>query len=214
MGAKIQLHHVANGIVKQIVQFHLNSKVCHFLIRLLQTVPHSTTKILAAHPEKAANDAATAFEKECVHFFSEAVQLFGVPRSVGQVYGLLFSSVSPLSFTDIVQRLNLSKGSVSQGLRALRDIGAIQPSEGGLGRRDHYVPELELRKLIAGFLRGSVEPHARSTAKRLQDYYSQHGSQLEAKPEQGRRLLARFEKLQSWNRKGAEIVPLIARFLA
>jgi hypothetical protein len=66
-----------------------------------------------------------AFETECVLFFAEVMQVFGVPKSVGQIYGLLYASPEPLSFSDIVVRLEISKGSASQGLQLLRTLGAI-----------------------------------------------------------------------------------------
>jgi hypothetical protein len=69
------------------------------------------------------------FETECVVFFAEVVQAFGVPRSVGQIYGLLFATAEPLSFSDIVERLDISKGSISQGLQFLRSVGAINLAE-------------------------------------------------------------------------------------
>lgn len=65
------------------------------------------------------------FETECATFFSEVVQVFGVPKSIGQIYGLLYASPEPLSFSDIVVRLKISKGSASQGLQLLRSLGAI-----------------------------------------------------------------------------------------
>jgi hypothetical protein len=57
------------------------------------------------------------------------VQVFGVPKSVGQIYGLLYASPEPLSFSDIVERLEISKGSASQGLQLLRSLGAINVAD-------------------------------------------------------------------------------------
>jgi DNA-binding transcriptional ArsR family regulator len=75
-----------------------------------------------------------------VAFFSEVVQVAGVPKSVGQIYGLLYSSREPLSFSDIVERLEISKGSASQGLQLLRSLGAVKVAEAKQhavdGRRD------------------------------------------------------------------------------
>ena len=69
------------------------------------------------------------FEAECVAFFSDVVQVFGVPKSVGQIYGLLFASTEALCFSDIVERLDISKGSASQGLQLLRSLGAVNVSD-------------------------------------------------------------------------------------
>ena len=66
----------------------------------------------SAPPSSVSADGA--FARECAQFFEETVRLFGVPPSVGQIYGLLYASPEPLSFTDIVERLEISKGSASQ----------------------------------------------------------------------------------------------------
>lgn len=97
------------------------------------------------------------------------MQAFGVPRSVGQIYGLLFASRSPLSFTDIVEQLDISKGSASQGLKLLRSLGAAKAVHRSniVGQqannsqvRDYYEPELSLRKLVSGILQERVSPLA------------------------------------------------------
>ena len=69
------------------------------------------------------------FERAMVKFFSEAAEVLGLPRSVAAIYAVIFASPRPLCFADVESRLQLSKGSVSQGLRFLRDIGAIKPAE-------------------------------------------------------------------------------------
>src|SRR5882724_8821370 len=152
---------------------------------------------------RAPSQTQRDFERECVGLFSELAQVLGVPRSVGQIYGLLFASPDPLSFTDITHRLNLSRGSVSQGMRALREMGAIRPVEASDSRREHFAPETELRKLIAGFLRGSFEPQLRRGTGQLMDFKARHGTKLEAEGEAGRVLLFRLAKLQLWHRKAA-----------
>lgn len=76
--------------------------------------------------QDSAPPPTTPFSRECVAFFAEAVQVFGVPKSVGQIYGLLFASPEPLSFSDIAGCLAISKGSASQGLQLLRSLGAIK----------------------------------------------------------------------------------------
>jgi hypothetical protein len=67
------------------------------------------------------SSVSAEFERECVAFFAGVVGVLGVPPSVGQIYGLLFASPEPLSFTDILEVLNASKGSVSHPRRGNRD---------------------------------------------------------------------------------------------
>ena len=51
-----------------------------------------------------------------IDVFVRAASLIGLPRSIGEIYGLLFCTPQALSFDELVERLQISKGSVSQGL--------------------------------------------------------------------------------------------------
>ena len=61
-----------------------------------------------------------------IDVFVRAAGLIGLPRSIGEIYGLLFCSPKALSFDELVERLQISKGSVSQGLKVLRQLGAVK----------------------------------------------------------------------------------------
>ncbi len=107
--------------------------------------------------------SSNSFESECVLFFVENVQLFGIPRSVRQIYGLLYASLGSLGFPEIVERLEISKGSASQGLQLLQSLGAIIEADvscGGSTRGVTYEPELSLRQLVTGVLRERIVPMA------------------------------------------------------
>lgn len=100
----------------------------------------------AAGPPALPDVSAGDFEGECVELFAEVVQVFGVPRSVGQIYGLLFASPDPLSFSDIVARLEISKGSASQGLQLLRSLGAVRT----VAAQDGSSPAAAQRPALSG----------------------------------------------------------------
>lgn len=70
-----------------------------------------------------------AFEEALVSFFTDAADNLGVPKSVAAIYGICFASPEPLSFSDINERLDISSGSVSQGLKVLREVGALRVAE-------------------------------------------------------------------------------------
>ena len=65
------------------------------------------------------------FQLESVSLFISIFGVLSLPRSVGEIYGLLFSTQEPLSLDDVQNRLQLSRGSASEGLRWLRSLGAI-----------------------------------------------------------------------------------------
>ena len=163
--------------------------------------------------EESAKRAQREFQTACVEHFSRLAHVFGWPKSIGQIYGLLFGSPRPLSFSDIVELLGISKGSVSQGLRTLREIGAISLAT-QQDRREHYVPETELRKLIACFLQVSIGPQLKNEARRLEVFNARHGALFASAGDDARVLRARLAKLQSWHRKSAAVFPFVAKFLS
>jgi len=161
------------------------------------------------------------FEQECVLFFSEIVQLFGVPKSVGQIYGLLYASPTPLGFPDIVERLGISKGSASQGLQLLRSLGAIVEADRSaisnlaseIRRNDVrgvvYEPELSLRQLVSGMLRERVMPMATAGADRLKRL-----RQLAEQVPIGTNFyLDRVKQLETWRRRLNTVVPVLSALL-
>ena len=94
--------------------------------RIASSVPAlpETRRGLVISTERPVEQAA--FDAAVVDFFVDAAGLLGVPKSVAAIYGIVFASPEPLSFADIAARLDISKGSISQGLRILREIGGGQ----------------------------------------------------------------------------------------
>jgi len=144
-------------------------------------------------------------------FAGAAVQL-GLPKSLGQIYGLLYASPTPLAFREIADQLEISAGSASQGIRVLRDLGAIHPAEVPDDRREHFTPELSLRRLLGGVLKTRVQGPLESGAVKLQAL----GSRLEwagvSEPD-AEFLRGRLESIQTWHRKAKLMLPLLRTFL-
>ena len=173
---------------------------------------------LASPPVSAAIPVSRVqreFERECVHLFSEVVQVLGVPRSAGQIYGLLFASSQPLSFSDIVERLEISKGSASQGLQLLRTLGAIKllpPTDGRSGERvvsmtrDYYEPELSLRKLVSGVLQERIVPMATVGT----DHFARLRRLAEDDQERSIFLLDRVKQLEIWRKRLRTVLPVLS----
>ena len=68
---------------------------------------------------------------------------------------------------EIIARLEISKGSASQGLRQLEELGAVSRAREN-GERSHiYIARIELKPLLAGFLDKRLAPRLASGAGRL-----------------------------------------------
>ena len=184
------------------------------------------------------------FQSECIELFAEVVYALGLPRSIGQIYGLLYASPAPLSFSDIVERLDISKGSASQGLQLLRSLGAINIADAkrqvlsgkseersakrqahplplppcsllpapDASRRIAYEPELGLRRLLGGIIRGRIEPLAGQGRLRMQRLRELAEATADGAHKEFQ--LERVEQLETWRRQATLVMPVLKTLLA
>ena len=142
-----------------------------------------------------------------IDFFVRAASLIGLPRSIGEIYGLLFCTPQALTFDELVERLQISKGSVSQGLKVLRQLGAVKLHYVPGSRRDHYLPELSMKRLVRGFIKDQFEPHLLSGSQRLDNIEAliqevgDEASYTHA--------LSRLGTLRSWQKRTRKLMPII-----
>ena len=135
--------------------------------------PHALTKggSLSLLPGFAEVDLAgpqlNGFQRESIALFINAASALSLPKSIGEIYGLLFSTAQPLALDDIVERLRISKGSASEGLRWLKSLGAVNSVYVPGVRREHFTAETSLRKLASGYLRDRIDPHLDNGQERL-----------------------------------------------
>jgi DNA-binding transcriptional regulator GbsR (MarR family) len=147
---------------------------------------------------------------ETIDICVRMAQFLGLPKSLGEIYGLLMISPNPVPMDEIIERLKISKGSASQGLKQLRAFGAVRMSYMAGDRRDHYVIEMDLARFMRGFLKERVESGVLDLAGRL--------SRLdelvtETPPAQRVLLRERVAQLQSWQKLIQQALPTMERML-
>lgn len=150
----------------------------------------------------------SSFEHESSQLFANLAVALGGQRSVGLIYGLLFANEDPLCLDDIAERLQISRGSTSNGLRFLRSIGAIKPRRPIGQRREHFEPELSLRKLVNGFLHQTVEPHLDNAPDWIARLQSAAGNEKNGFAHE------RIATLERWHQRSDKLLPLVLRVLS
>jgi DNA-binding transcriptional regulator GbsR (MarR family) len=70
--------------------------------------------------------------------FGEMGSRWGINRTVGQIYAMLFVADRPLNADDLVDMLGLSRGGVSMGLKELQSWNLVQLRHLPADRRDHF----------------------------------------------------------------------------
>ncbi|WP_164976087.1 GbsR/MarR family transcriptional regulator [Oleiharenicola lentus] len=162
---------------------------------------------------EAKAESDPAFEQECVALFASFLHVLGAPNSVGAIYGLLFASPEPLCFAEIVAKLGMSKGSVSQGLAFLRQSGAVKtvnrgPMDGG--RREYFEPELGLRRLASGLIKEKIQPLAKETkgavARLKQHAQNSRGGRSDFQ-------MDRIKQLEIWHKQLGRVLPVVRTML-
>jgi HTH-type transcriptional regulator, glycine betaine synthesis regulator len=166
-----------------------------------------------------------AFEEAVIEFFLDAAALLGVPNSVAAIYGICFASPEALSFSDIISRLNISSGSVSQGLRVLKEVGALKCSSTGNSptassqrsslsavtrETTRYEPDLALRKLVLHWIENHLQKQiisGRKRLKRIEIAAPSHPSASAAV------LHERLAALRTWHGKAGALIPVAKGFL-
>ncbi len=154
--------------------------------------------------------ALSELEVEAIEMFINFLKLIGLPKSVGEIYGLLFVAPRPMAMDDIMGRLDISLGAASQGLKLLRSFGAVRVTYAAGDRRDHYVADLELSKFATAFIKEELQPRMERASQRIERM-----EQLlpELSPKERRLTEERIERLKHWLDKGRKILPWLVRFM-
>ncbi|TVR18972.1 MAG: ArsR family transcriptional regulator [Anaerolineaceae bacterium] len=81
---------------------------------------------------------------------------FGFSKVMGQLYAALLLSSEPLSLDDLMERLDISKASVSMNIRTLEHMGMVRQVwlRGRSGRRKYYEAETDFLQIITNILSG------------------------------------------------------------
>lgn len=149
-------------------------------------------------------------EREVIELFIRMADVLNLPRSVGEIYGLLFIASEPLCLDDCRIRLNISKGSTSQGLKILRSFGAIRTIYIPGDRKDYYVAETSLRKIASGFAGEQIQPHVHNGKDRIERIREL----LDAYESDDREALReKVDLLDNWQKRAGKTLPLILKLI-
>lgn len=90
----------------------------------------------------------TPLQQEFVLHFGEMGSRWGINRTVGQIYALLFLSDEPLCADQIVDRLGFSRSNVSMGLKELQAWRLVRMRHIPDDRRDYFTTPEDLWEIV------------------------------------------------------------------
>jgi DNA-binding transcriptional regulator GbsR (MarR family) len=80
--------------------------------------------------------------------FGEMGSRWGINRTVGQIYALLFVSPEPLNADEIVEALGVSRSNVSMGLKELQAWNLVRLQHRPGDRRDYYATPDDIWQIV------------------------------------------------------------------
>lgn len=139
---------------------------------------------------------------------------FGFPRSLGEIYGLLYLSPEPVSAKAMVQELGLSKASVSTGTRQLLALGFIRKVWKRDERRDYFEAEVDLWGLMSMAYERVVKIRAHEVKNRLKFVQDALESEEERfNPEDFQVVKERIDQLNRFRLRAKKFMPIIERLI-
>lgn len=90
----------------------------------------------------------TPIVQDFVQHFGEMGSRWGINRTVGQVYALLFVSQAPLNAEHIVEELSISRSNVSMALKELRNWRLLETVYVAGERSEHFTAPEDVWKIF------------------------------------------------------------------
>jgi DNA-binding transcriptional regulator GbsR (MarR family) len=147
---------------------------------------------------------------EIIDFFVRLAPLLGQPRSVVEIYGLLFSSIRPLDLDEVIKKLRISRGSACTGLNQLLRLGAAKRSYVAHRRSTNYEAVEDLGSIIARLLRERIPPDLGGSLTWLKEV----ARTAKRVPAGEQNLVnSRIRVLQNWQRKFRHLLRLVEEIL-
>lgn len=115
----------------------------------------------------SSEDTATARER-VIESMEQSAEVYGLSRSAGRIYGVLYFAAEPLSIPELVEETGYAKSTVSNVTRKLTRIGLIhRRSSAGGGRRVQFAAERELWFILQDVFQQYILRETQATIRTL-----------------------------------------------
>jgi len=142
--------------------------------------------------------------QEIVADFAEGYSNFGLNPLMGRIVGLLIISEDPQSLDDIVEKLEMSKGPISQICRRLKERGLIEKVWIPGDRKDYYQTADDIFGKAYANQINKMQKNIEIAEKYLTQAQSLDNSEAEYVKERMRMMKAFYELMDEYNEKFME----------
>jgi DNA-binding transcriptional regulator GbsR (MarR family) len=125
---------------------------------------------------------------------------WGINRTVGQIYALLYLSDAPLNADDIVERLGVSRSNVSMGLKELQAWNLVRLQHKPGDRHDYYSTPDDIWQIVRTLVEERKKREIDPTLTMLREVLMQEPASAEERHAQARmkEMHDLFELLTGW----------------
>jgi len=165
-------------------------------------------------PEETKLKPLPRVRLELVDVFGRMAQALSFPRSVGEIYGLLYLAPEPMSAPEISEALSISKGSVSTGTRQLLTLGFIRKVWLQEERKDYFEAVLELGNMVRTAYDQIFKVRAENAERRLTDVTDTLADEkAELSLEEYALIKERLARLTKLQKRAKQFMPLLERLI-
>ena len=165
-------------------------------------------------PEKTKPKPMPRVRLELVDIFGRMAQSLSFPRSVGEIYGLLYLARAPMSAPEICEALSISKGSVSTGTRQLLTLGFIRKVWLQEERKDYFEAVLELGEMVRTAYDQIFKMRAQNANRRLTDVSETLADEKnDLSSEEYALIKERLARLTKLQKRAKQFMPLLERLI-
>ena len=159
------------------------------------------------------SEDVAAVRERVIESMERSAEVYGLSRSAGRVYGVLYFAAEPVSIPELVERTGYAKSTISNVTRQLDRLGMIRrrSSEGG-GRRVQFEAEQDIWAILQDVFRQHLQREMQASLRELGR--AQERLQELEDTEETRRHMEKIENLQRTYDDLQQLTELATRYSA
>ncbi|RRJ33097.1 GbsR/MarR family transcriptional regulator [Halocatena pleomorpha] len=115
-------------------------------------------------------DETTEARETVIEAIERSAEIYGLKRSYGRLYGILFFEPEPLSLDGLVDRSGYAKSTVSNAMGTLERFHMVyRRSIPGEGKRAYFEAETDLWYVFQQFLQQEIRREIKTMTRALED---------------------------------------------
>jgi DNA-binding transcriptional regulator GbsR (MarR family) len=152
-------------------------------------------------------EAVEAARSVVLEAFERSAEVYGLNRSYGRLYGILYFADGPLSLDDIVEESGYAKSTVSNAMQQLSHLHMVhRRSVPGEGKKAFYEAERDFWRILQQFLKREVQQEIDTMTRALDEAERELA---DAEGERAERMRNRVQSLQQIYSRSQRLVTLL-----